>query len=237
VGREAASVIIRLAAQAPCRRQPLISNVRPRSNHMRLDGNLKTWNDDRGYGFIQPAQGGQEIFVHIKAFPGGSGRPVIGQALTFEVEVGPNGKKRAHSVQYPVRSRIPRPSERPRPESPASWSVPRLLILPLFVAICVYVASRWPVSPLLYALYGGVSVAAFLAYGFDKAAARRRRWRTSESTLHLLGLAGGWPGALLAQQLLRHKSSKPTFVAVFWLTVTANIAAFVAWHVALQGRL
>jgi uncharacterized membrane protein YsdA (DUF1294 family)/cold shock CspA family protein len=204
---------------------------------MRLDGNLKTWNDDRGYGFIQPAQGGQEIFVHIKAFPGGSGRPVVGQALTFEVEVGPNGKKRARSVQYPVRSRITRPVASPRPEAPAPWSLPRLLIVPLFAGIWLYVATRWPVNPLSFALYGGISVLAFLAYGFDKAAARRRRWRTSESTLHLLGLAGGWPGALLAQQLLRHKSSKPSFIAVFWLTVTANIAAFVAWHAALQGRL
>jgi len=201
---------------------------------MRLEGNLNTWNDDRGFGFIQPAQGGQEIFVHIKAFPGGSGRPMVGQALTFKVEVGPNGKKRAHSVQYPVRSRMPRP---PRAESPAPWSLPRLLILPVFIGICVYVATHWPVRPLLFAAYAGASVLAFLAYGFDKAAARRGRWRTSENTLHLLGLAGGWPGALLAQQLLRHKSSKPSFVAVFWLTVTANIAGFVAWHVALQGKV
>ena len=204
---------------------------------MRLDGNLKTWNDDRGYGFIEPAQGGQEIFVHIKAFPGGSGRPVVGQALTFEVEVGPNGKKRAHSVQYPVRSRIARPPASPGPEAPAPWSLPRLLIVPLFVGVWFYISAHWQVNPLSFALYGGASVVAFLAYGFDKAAARRRRWRTPESTLHLLGLAGGWPGALLAQQLLRHKSSKRSFVAVFWLTVSANIAAFVAWHTALQGRL
>jgi uncharacterized membrane protein YsdA (DUF1294 family)/cold shock CspA family protein len=220
LGREALRPIMRLAAQAPCRFRPLSSNVRPRSNPMRLDGNLKTWNDDRGFGFIEPAQGGQEIFVHIKAFPGGTGRPVVGQALTFEVEVGPTGKKRAHSVQYPVRSRMP-----------------RLLILPVFIGICIYVATHWPVRPLLFALYAGMSVLAFLAYGFDKAAARRGRWRTSENTLHLLGLAGGWPGALLAQQLLRHKSSKPSFVAVYWLTVTANIVAFLAWHVALQGRV
>lgn len=200
---------------------------------MRIDGNLKTWNDDRGYGFIQPAQGGQEIFVHIKAFPSGSGRPVAGQALTFEVEVGPNGKKRAHSVQHPVRSRMPRPS---RAESRAPWSAPRLLIFPVFIGIYIYVAAHWPVNPMLFAVYAGVSLVAFLAYRSDKAAARRGRWRTSENTLHLLGLAGGWPGALLAQQLLRHKSSKPSFIAVFWLTVTANIATFVTWHVTLQNR-
>ncbi len=201
---------------------------------MRLHGNLKTWNDDRGFGFIQPADGGQEIFVHIKAFPRGSDRPVVGQTLTFEIEVGPNGKRRAHLVQYPMRSGARKP---PRAASTAPWSLPRLLILPLFVGVWVCVASLWPVGPLMFVLYVGVSVWTFLMYAFDKAAAQSGAWRTPESTLHLLDLAGGWPGALLAQQLLRHKSSKQSFVAVFWLTVMTNIAAFVAWHAVLQARL
>jgi uncharacterized membrane protein YsdA (DUF1294 family) len=49
-------------------------------------------------------------------------------------------------------------------------------------------------------------------------------------------LACGWPGALLAQQLLRHKSSKQAFVAVFWATVIANVVGFVALHTSLVGR-
>ncbi|RZI78674.1 MAG: cold shock domain-containing protein, partial [Rubrivivax sp.] len=49
---------------------------------MRFDGIIKSWNDDRGFGFIEPAQGGQEIFVHIKAFKGLRGRPQPGQRLT-----------------------------------------------------------------------------------------------------------------------------------------------------------
>ena len=89
----------------------------------------------------------------------------------------------------------------------------------------------------MFTFYAGASVLTFLTYAFDKSAARRGAWRTPESTLHLLDLAGGWPGALLAQQLLRHKSSKQSFVAVFWLTVMANITAFVAWHAVLQARL
>jgi uncharacterized membrane protein YsdA (DUF1294 family)/cold shock CspA family protein len=200
---------------------------------MRLDGALKSWNDDRGFGFIEPAQGGQEIFVHIKAFPGGSGRPQVGQALTFEVELGPNGKKRAHSVQYPVRARAPR---RQRAESPAPWTAPRALAIPAFVGVCYYVSQTWGVKPVVLLGYVITSVVAFFAYAFDKAAAARDSWRTQESTLHLLGLAGGWPGALLAQQLLRHKSSKPSFVAVFWFTVALNVGAFVAWHAGLLPR-
>jgi uncharacterized membrane protein YsdA (DUF1294 family)/cold shock CspA family protein len=194
---------------------------------MRFGGNLKSWNDDRGFGFIEPARGGQEIFVHIKAFPSGTGRPTVGQALTFEVETGPNGKKRAHSVQYPVRARVARP---PRVEGPAPWTFPRLAAIPAFAGIYYYVSAQWTVRPFVLWAYIGLSVLAFLAYALDKSAARHGRRRTPERSLHLLGLAGGWPGALLAQQLLRHKSAKPRFVAGFWGTVLVNVVAFVGWH-------
>jgi uncharacterized membrane protein YsdA (DUF1294 family) len=43
--------------------------------------------------------------------------------------------------------------------------------------------------------------------------------KTPESNLHLLALAGGWPGALFAQQFLRHKSAKAEFRGTFWVTV------------------
>lgn len=75
--------------------------------------------------------------------------------------------------------------------------------------------------------YVVVSVITFAAYAADKAAAQQRGWRTPESTLHLLALVGGWPGALLAQQRLRHKSSKPSFRSTFWVTVVLNVGALV----------
>ncbi|MBL1376176.1 DUF1294 domain-containing protein [Zobellella sp. CGMCC 1.18722] len=65
-------------------------------------------------------------------------------------------------------------------------------------------------------------------YGLDKQAARQNLWRTRESTLHLLALAGGWPGALVAQRRLRHKSRKASFQLVFWLSVVANVGVL-AW--------
>ena len=200
---------------------------------MRIDGKLKSWNDERGFGFIEPVQGGQEIFAHIKAFPMGTGRPVIGQVLTFEVELGPDGKKRAHSVQYPVRSRGPRIQ---RHDAPAPWTLPRILAIPVFISIYVYVATHWSVKPFMLAIYFGASVVAFLAYAFDKTAAVKGQWRTPENTLHICALAGGWPGALLAQQLLRHKTSKPSFVTAFWMTVVINVVAFVCWNIGLLPR-
>lgn len=80
------------------------------------------------------------------------------------------------------------------------------------------------VHALVLCLYLAMSAATFAVYAMDKSAARNRRQRTPENTLHLLALAGGWPGAMYAQRLLRHKSSKRSFLAVFRMTLAANVA-------------
>jgi uncharacterized membrane protein YsdA (DUF1294 family) len=74
-----------------------------------------------------------------------------------------------------------------------------------------------------------VSVICFITYGVDKSAARADRWRVSEGTLHFMSIIGGWPGAVLAQPIFRHKSSKRQFQTAFWMTVVLNIGAFVVW--------
>ncbi|WP_374327620.1 cold-shock protein [Azonexus sp.] len=60
---------------------------------MRIEGSLKQWNDDRGFGFIAPNGGGPEVFVHVSAFPRDGVRPRIGERLSFEIETGADGKK------------------------------------------------------------------------------------------------------------------------------------------------
>ncbi|MGY2326729.1 DUF1294 domain-containing protein [Pseudomonas sp. SDT2931_S440] len=67
--------------------------------------------------------------------------------------------------------------------------------------------------------YGVVSVVAFLLYWSDKRKAREDSWRTPENVLHAVELAGGWPGALIAQQVFRHKTRKVSYQVVFWLIV------------------
>jgi uncharacterized membrane protein YsdA (DUF1294 family) len=76
--------------------------------------------------------------------------------------------------------------------------------------------------PVLYAAASGLSLT---LYGLDKRAARLGRSRTSKATLHLVDLAGGWPGELVAGHVFRHKTSKRSFRIVFWLSVVANCAA------------
>jgi|TARA_R110001583_G_scaffold146501_1_gene298531 uncharacterized membrane protein YsdA (DUF1294 family) len=75
----------------------------------------------------------------------------------------------------------------------------------------------------IVAFYAVVSVIAYITYAIDKKAAIKNRRRVSEKSLHLLGVVGGWPGALLAQQRLRHKTQKTAFQVTFWLTVVVNL--------------
>lgn len=131
----------------------------------------------------------------------------------------------------PVTAATTRRPVRRRPEgrAPASGRA-TLSAIPLFAAVYLVVAWRWHVPSWIAVLYGAASVACFGVYAWDKSAARAGRRRVSESTLLWLGVLGGWPGALVAQQALRHKSSKVSFRSAFWFTVALNGAVFVGWH-------
>lgn len=88
--------------------------------------------------------------------------------------------------------------------------------LPLFGSMSMWLQGG---SLIPLAAYGIVSVLAFLLYWGDKRKARVDHWRTPENVLHALEFAGGWPGALLAQQVFRHKTRKVSFQLVFWIIV------------------
>ena len=99
----------------------------------------------------------------------------------------------------------------------------------LFFCVLVFACHQEKLPWIVPALYATASAATFLVYARDKAAARHGRRRTRERSLHLLGVAGGWPGALAAQTLLRHKSSKRDFRSVTFLTGGAHGAAMIAY--------
>jgi uncharacterized membrane protein YsdA (DUF1294 family)/cold shock CspA family protein len=186
---------------------------------MRFEGTLTSWNDERGFGRIESSQGGEPIFLHVSAWPCGSGRPQLGQTVTFAVELGPKGK-RAKDVQLLQVRRPARPSER---AARAQWGTATLFAIPVFLLVYVVIAATWKLPLWVAGLYLVLSAATFVAYAADKSAAANGAWRTPESTLHTLAVAGGWPGALLAQQILRHKSTKPAFRQAFWATVLLNV--------------
>lgn len=99
----------------------------------------------------------------------------------------------------------------------------------LFIALFTIVALVWSVPSWVAGLYLFASLLAFVMYAIDKRAATQRNWRISESTLLGLGFAGGWPGAVLAQQFFRHKTSKSTFQRAFWTSVFFNLVFFVVF--------
>ena len=137
-----------------------------------------------------------------------------------------------------ARRGVPRaaPSRRGMPRMlPVALSA--LVVALFFVLVGVLMLAGRVPSAVLY-VYGLLSLCTYILYAMDKSAARRGVWRTPESTLHMLSLAGGWPGALLAQQTLRHKSSKTPFLLAFLVTVLVNCGAlFVLIGVGTDGVL
>lgn len=103
-------------------------------------------------------------------------------------------------------------------------------LLPALLMVAVFFVSLLAVMPphewwRMAGVYGLVSLLTFVLYGLDKRAARRGAWRTAEARLHFFELCGGWPGALLAQRMFRHKTRKVPFLVVFAFAVIANLAA------------
>jgi uncharacterized membrane protein YsdA (DUF1294 family)/cold shock CspA family protein len=186
----------------------------------RLEGTLASWNPDRGFGFIAPERGGPQIFVHIRAFPQGTTMPVVGSKLDYEVEVTADGKTRARFVRVAGTAAI-------QTYGRVRGNLLSYLPIGLFVVLYIVVALLWHPPYWVLFVYLGTSLLCILIYWADKSAAALGRWRVSESALLLLGLAGGWPGAIIAQRLLHHKTRKRSFQAAFAGSVVVNILAFV----------
>lgn len=183
---------------------------------MRYQGRITQWKDEQGYGFVTPNGGGAALFLHIKAFRPGQSRPAGDELVTYDLARDAKGRPRAEAVAF-VRG-----TGRKKDviaNRPGFW--PMVICSLFFVALIVAVLSGKLPTPLLW-LYAASSIIAFGVYWIDKRAAREGRWRTQENTLHLLALIGGWPGALMAQHHLRHKSAKSSFRLIFWLTVLLN---------------
>lgn len=194
---------------------------------MREKGKLVTWNDDKGYGFIAPFSGATQVFIHVKGFKRRTRRPELNDVVTYTLSKDKQGRPRAVDATLAGASRSPQPGSKS--------SAPAILVTALFFAAVGATVLLTNLPPATLLVYLAASIVTFIAYAIDKSAARKGRWRTSEGTLHLLSLLGGWPGALIAQGVLRHKSRKQPFRAIFWLTVIVNCAV-IAWLSTPGGR-
>jgi uncharacterized membrane protein YsdA (DUF1294 family)/cold shock CspA family protein len=186
---------------------------------MRTKGKITSWNDDKGFGFITPNTGGKRVFVHINAFGNRTRRPEVNQTVTFALSTDKQGRPCAVKATL-AGDRLTQQSQQ------ANGSI-SIIVAALFLAIVGAAVLTDKIPSLVFVIYMAASLLTFIMYAADKSAAKKGLWRTKESTLHVLSLAGGWPGALVAQQKLRHKSKKQSFRSVFWVTVMLNFAAFI----------
>ncbi|MBX3091189.1 MAG: cold shock and DUF1294 domain-containing protein [Cryobacterium sp.] len=190
---------------------------------MRLSGVVANWHDERGFGFVKANNGGPDLFLHIKAFQNGGERPHDGMSVTYEAHVNREGQLRAERVvatggkwsHAPAAQRV-------------GTQIIGYLAVACFAIIMVLEVGFWGMPAWVFAIYGGTSVVSFVLYWQDKRAAIAGTWRVPEEQLHLLGLVGGWPGGIVAQNLFRHKTRKEKFARNFWFTVALNVLIFVA---------
>jgi uncharacterized membrane protein YsdA (DUF1294 family)/cold shock CspA family protein len=217
---------------------------------MKKQGTITRWNADRGFGFLRSPGTPADVFFHIRDFRGAD-TPSLGLAVTFEeIQVGGKGP-RAMAVT-PVDA-TPRPQVRRTPDttrrstaasptrkagqprgrrSPSVRDAPATPVLLLMLVWATLLgwgvwAGRLPMWVLLAAPL--LNLVTFFIYWTDKHAAQHGRWRTREDRLHGLALLGGWPGAWAAHQILRHKSRKADFRAMYWATVVLHCAALGGW--------
>lgn len=117
---------------------------------MRSHGTLVKWNDERGFGFIQPGTATDELFVHISAFPRDGTRPRIGEVVSFEIDLREDGKKRAVRLMRPGvgsgdlqrKRRRPPSSMRPRPLSGSTGWIGLVLLVVIGYVCYAKFASR-----------------------------------------------------------------------------------------------
>ena len=235
---------------------------------MQKQGTVVRWNAERAFGFIRSPGSAADVFFHVRDYRGAT-PPREGLAVVFEEIRGGDKGPRATAVQAagaqgapagnhgsqargarrPETTRAGRSTARTEtsagtrrnttPVAPAGAALAYGLMLAWAALVAWAVWTRhlplWTVAAL-----AGLNLTTLWLYAADKNAARQGQWRIAEKQLHLLALLGGWPAAWLAQQNMRHKSSKTAFRAIYWATIVlhcAALAGFLHWVGAFQPWL
>jgi uncharacterized membrane protein YsdA (DUF1294 family)/cold shock CspA family protein len=192
------------------------------------NGIISNWNEEKGFGFIAPKSGGKSIFFHIKDYSCHHKRPLKDIEVQYHTSTDQKGRVCAVDVA---------PLKGKKYNGKKLLQIFLSLILFVIFSLVLYCLFDLKLIPIeLLWLYGIMSVIAFLMYAKDKNAAEWGKWRTPESTLHILSILGGWPGAKIAQSILRHKSKKLSFRIIYWVTVAANCGALY-WLITPYGSL
>ncbi|MFN7694859.1 MAG: DUF1294 domain-containing protein [Burkholderiales bacterium] len=195
--------------------------MKPRTEPDQALGRVSQWDAAKGLGFVQPDAGGERLLLRRADLTGrlSSRQPQVGEPVRYfaKLERGQRRATRVQTLQPSPTASAPQVAR----QKPVSTS--RLLVIPAYALVLGSIHLSWPLPRWLTVIHGGLSMALFIIYGLDKWAARKGNKRVAERTLHALALAGGWPGALLGQQVFRHKTAKPSFLRWTWAMVCLNM--------------
>lgn len=199
-------------------------------------GRLKSWNDEKGFGFIINPQSANDIFIHISSFKNKNNRPQVNQQIRFRLSVDKRGRERADNAEIVKEKRQNRrvliKQSRRKKNKKISLSAIFAIVFTL-ILIALVLLDKSPTFVIL--IYFVMSLLSFVLYNMDKQAAQLNYWRIKENTLHIISILGGWPGALIAQQLFRHKTKKTSFRVIFMMTLLMNLLVF-CWLFTVQGQ-
>lgn len=164
-------------------------------------GKIVAWDTKRGFGWLECE--GERLFVHLREFKGTDITPGLGVEFPFVVGTDVQGRPCAKGVTAClVNGKV----------KLTGW-----LLLAALLFWPIAGLTRLPVAwwmPLLQMAL--LSVVVFKLYAYDKRQAIHYAWRVPQTIMHLGELAGGWPGAFIAQRRLRHKSAKKAYQSIFW---------------------
>lgn len=95
-----------------------------------------------------------------------------------------------------------------------------------------------PAFKIIFYIYLLGSIAAFCQYWLDREAEANGKKRIRTLSFHVVAALGGWPGALLAQKMLKHRNGHSIFNGFVWMSIALNLClVYVAFHPDLIGHL
>lgn len=190
-------------------------------------GILTEWNDERGYGFITVDNTGKKVFLHIKNLASQARRPQVGEIFFYQIGTDNKGRPQAENAFQTIFDEKRQP--------PFFYAFSRMLsycwifgaALPAFI---VYIGGT---------KFAGICVAfvvnsllSILLYATDKHLAQYKYWRIPEKNLQIWSFLYGWPGALYAQQVFKHKRKKISFMVQFvFLTIINIVTVFMIFFI------
>ncbi len=187
-----------------------------------LRGKIVAWDRQKGYGYVEA--GRRRVFLHIRDFAERHKYPEIGDTIMFSPGMDAKDRPCAkQAVHLNDGGRI------------RSVHVAFLTILVMAPGIAAWRLATGKGLLFLLGWYLAFSGLTYFLYADDKNRARHGAWRAPEKALHFFELAGGWPGAFMAQRRLRHKCAKLSFQILFWLIVGAH--QFIAVDYLLNWRI